>query len=76
VACSVGRETSVLSSPRCVADRGAIQSPRDGKQCTRISQRENRNSSERAPRVKDGVPGPILMAARNAQAPRCVAYYS
>jgi hypothetical protein len=54
VACSVDRETVVQNSPRSAAVCGAMQSPRDGKQCTRIRKRENRNSSEHAPEAQDG----------------------
>jgi len=58
-----------------VTRAGGIRLRCDGKQCTRIGKRENRNSGGRAPQAKDGPHPSSQFLAKNAQAPRRVDYY-
>jgi hypothetical protein len=52
-----------------------IRLPRNGKQCTRITKRENRNSGEHARRAKEALSRRMPIAAKKVQALHYVAYY-
>ena len=75
VSCSVDRKSVFLCCSRPAMVCGAMQISRDGKQCTRITKRENSNSGGGAPERKEDPHPSSQLLARNGQAPRCAAYY-